>query len=83
MKKLPVTTFELIEFNHVRYARGKEAAKVRVLENGESLGLLWMDVDDLKANLREFGPSEALNRALRAYGEPLPVEQTTSADLPL
>lgn len=65
----PLTSFELIEFNHVRYARGKDAAKVRVIEGGNSQGFLWMSVDDLRANIRDFGPSDALHKALRAYGE--------------
>ncbi|MBK3919907.1 MULTISPECIES: hypothetical protein [Stutzerimonas] len=64
----PVTTFELIEFNHVRDARGKEAAKIRVIENGESQGFLWMSAEDLRANIRDLGPSDALSEALRAYG---------------
>ena len=59
----PVTTFELIEFNHVRDARGKEAAKIRVIENGESQGFLWMSAEDLRANIRDLGPSDALSEA--------------------
>ncbi len=65
----PLSTFELIEFNHVRYARGKDAAKVRVIEGGKPQGFLWMSVEDLRANIRDFGPSDALHKALRAYGE--------------
>lgn len=64
-----VTTFELIDFNYVRYARGKEAAKIRVIEDGEDQGFLWMSADDLRANIRKFGTSEALEKALRAYGQ--------------
>jgi len=67
----PVTTFELIEFNHVRDARGKEAAKIRVIEDGEAQGFLWMSEEDLRANIRDVGPSDALSEALRAYGEKL------------
>ncbi len=65
----PVTTFELIEFNHVRDARGKEAAKIRVIEDGEPQGFLWMSAEDLRANISAVGPSDALEEALRAYGE--------------
>lgn len=65
----PTTSFEMIEFNHVRHMRGKEAAKIRVIEDGEPQGYLWMSVDDLRANIRDFGHSEALEQALRAYGE--------------
>lgn len=61
--------FELIEFNHVRYIRGKPAAKVRVIEHGEPQGYLWMSPADLQANLKEYGPSDALTKALRAYGK--------------
>lgn len=65
----PVITFELIDFNHVRDARGKEAAKISVIEDGEPQGFLWMSAEDLRANIRDFGPSDALDKALRAYGE--------------
>lgn len=64
----PGVVFELIEFNHVRYSRGKEAAKIRVITDGEAQGFLWMSVKDLRANIREFGSSPALEEALRAYG---------------
>lgn len=65
----PITTFGLIEFNHVRDMRGKEAAKVRVIEDGEPQGFLWMSAEDLHANIRDFGASDGLHRALQAYGE--------------
>lgn len=63
-----VTTFELLEFNHVRYARGKEAAKIRIIENGHPQGFLWMSAEDLQNNLRDFGADEVLIKALRHYG---------------
>ncbi len=66
---VPVTTFELIEFNHVRDMRGKEAAKISIVEDGEPQGYLWMSVSDLRANMRKFGRSEGLEKALRAYGK--------------
>ena len=65
----PVTTFELIEFNHVRNMRGKEAAKIRVIEDGVPQGFLWMSPDDIHANIRDFGHSDGLDKALRAYGQ--------------
>lgn len=65
----PVTAFEFIEFNRVRWMRDKEAAKIYVLEGGVGQGYLWMSVDDLRANIRDFGPSDALDNALNAYGE--------------
>jgi hypothetical protein len=61
--------FELIEFNHVRYGRGKDAAKIRVIVDGEDQGFLWMSAEDLRLNISEFGASEALEKALRSYGE--------------
>tara|TARA_R110001599_G_scaffold343217_5_gene565657 strand:- start:1009 stop:1332 length:324 start_codon:yes stop_codon:yes gene_type:complete len=61
----PVISFEVIEFNSVRYARGKPAAKIQVIEDGVAQGFLWMNADDLRANIREFGTSEALERGLK------------------
>lgn len=66
-----VTTFELIEFNHVRYSRGKEAAKIRIIENGEPQDWLWMSAQDVRLNIKQYGTNDAFERALRAYGEPL------------
>lgn len=60
-------TFELIEFNTRRLIRGATAAKVAVLEDGEQINWLWMTPKDIRANLEEFGPSEALAAALVHY----------------
>lgn len=68
---MPSTVFELIEFNHVRFSRGKEAAKLRVIEDGEVQGFLWMSPADIRANIKDFGSSDALMAALNAYGETL------------
>lgn len=65
----PITTFEFLEFNRVRWMRDKEAAKISVIENGVTRGFLWMSVENIRDNIRDFGPSEQLNKALKAYGE--------------
>lgn len=65
----PITTFEFLEFNQVRWMRDKEAAKISVIENGVTQGFLWMSAKDIRNNIRNFGPSEPLEKALRAYGE--------------
>ena len=57
---MPNTVFELIEFNHVRFSRGKEAAKLRIIEDGEVQGFLWMCPADIRANINDFGTSDAL-----------------------
>ncbi|MDC5753543.1 hypothetical protein [Vibrio europaeus] len=59
------TRFLLLEFNHHRYARGKEAAKVMV----DDAQWLWMSAQDLHANIENFGAHPELLRALRQYGE--------------
>lgn len=66
---LPVVTFKFVEFNPRRHDRGVEAARVRVLEDGEPCGLLWMSERDLKANIAEFGDSEDLQQALAEYAK--------------
>lgn len=68
---MPNTVFELIEFNRVRFSRGKEAAKMRVIEDGEVQGFLWMSPADIRANIKDFGSNDALVAALNAYGETL------------
>jgi hypothetical protein len=65
---VPITvTFELIDFNPRRHARGVEAARVEVIVNGDSREWLWMSERDIKANIAEFGDSEELQKALAEY----------------
>ena len=64
---LPVVTFAFVEFNPRRHSRGVEAARVEVLEDGEPCGLLWMSERNLKANIKDFGDSEELQKALAEY----------------
>jgi hypothetical protein len=55
-------TFEFIEFNQRRAARGAQAARVEV--NGD---LVWMSLADLKKNAAIFGPLAAFTQAIEAY----------------
>lgn len=61
------TTFKFIEFNTVRASRGANAARVEATdEQGERW--LWMSRADIKNNIKDFGDSTALQKALTAYG---------------
>lgn len=64
--------FRLIEFNVRRRMRGANAARVEVYEddNDKDFVLLWMSEKDIRANMREFGPSPELDKALAAYRHP-------------
>mgnify|MGYP001263555288 CR=1 FL=1 len=59
-------TFELIEFNTRRLARGVEAARVSYEVDGDC-GWLWMSRRDVEKNIREFGESPGLLAARDAY----------------
>ena len=62
------TLYTLIEFNQTRHFRGKEAAKIRIIEpNGDDYWL-WMSVSDIKKNIKQFGDQDAFTKALAAYG---------------
>lgn len=62
------TQYTLIEFNQTRHFRGKEAAKIRIIEpNGDDYWL-WMGVSDIKKNIKQFGEQDAFTQALAAYG---------------
>ena len=61
--------FQFVELNRTRRSRGAGAARVRVLHRA-ALGdaeLLWMNRQDLLANLATFGPHAGLQAALVAY----------------
>ena len=60
-------TFRFIEYNPRRAARGAEAARVAILEDGENVDWVWMSKKDVLANIAEFGPSAELTKALEAY----------------
>ena len=39
--------FRFIEFNYQRYARGANAARVAIVEDGEDVDWLWMSKRDI------------------------------------
>lgn len=61
--------FRFIEFNPRRAQRGKESARVEVRHSSEpdDHEWLWMSTEDIRGNLRDFGESEELRKALAAY----------------
>lgn len=63
-------TFQLVEFNPRRHARGAEGASVAVFEDGEQIELLWMRPRDIRRNMRLYGQDEGLRAALKAYETP-------------
>jgi len=75
----PVLSWRFIEFNPRRKSRGAEAARVEVFEDGESCGWLWMSERDILNNIRDFGESEELRKALVAYRCPVPSPVSVSA----
>ena len=60
--------FRFMEFNPRRHARGADAARVEVKEDGEK-GWLWMSKRDIAKNIMTFGRHPALVTAYAAYGE--------------
>ncbi|MDO9304598.1 MAG: hypothetical protein Q7T77_04675 [Sulfuricurvum sp.] len=62
-----IVTFKFYRFNPVRKERGAQAAQLEVLEDGESAGLFWMNVSDIKRNIEDYGEHEALTEALEYY----------------
>ena len=63
----PEVSFRFVEFNERRAMRGKEAARVEVIEDGTEVFLLWMSRKDIKDNIKEFGEDAELLKALAAY----------------
>lgn len=76
---VPVVSFQFVEFNPRRKSRKAEAARVEVFEDGESCGWLWMSERDIKNNIREFGDSAELRKALAAYRATVPSPVSVSA----
>lgn len=60
--------FRFVEFNHRRYERGADAARVAVIENGDE-EWLWMSRRDIAKNMMTFGRHPELLKAYNAYGE--------------
>ena len=63
----PEVKFRFVEFNERREMRGKEAARVEVIEDGEVTIWLWMSKRDIDLNIREFGADPELVKARLAY----------------
>lgn len=63
-----MTTFNFVEFNARRAARGAEAARVEVLYDDGVSDLLWMSKRDIARNLMVYGHDEELQKAHDAYG---------------
>jgi hypothetical protein len=59
--------FELHRYNPRRKARGVEAAEMKVTWPDGEVEYLWMSEADIRANIKEFGPSAGLGRAVGAY----------------
>lgn len=60
--------FKLIEYNPIRNLRGAEAAKVSITEdNWQTSYWLWMSVENIQNNIKEWGPHPELLKALGAY----------------
>lgn len=59
--------FKFIEFNDRRYARGADAARVAVIDDGEE-DWLWMSKRDISKNMMAFGRHPELVKAHEAYG---------------
>lgn len=62
-----IVTFKFYRFNSVRKERGADAAQIQVFEDGESVGLYWMNVSDIKRNIEDYGNNEAFDEALEYY----------------
>lgn len=58
--------FKLIEFNDCRHARGADAARVEVIDNGEK-EWLWMSKRDIAKNMMAFGRHPELVKAYNKY----------------
>ncbi|CAO1663436.1 hypothetical protein NYA30BAC_01956 [Halomonas sp. NYA30] len=61
--------FRFVEFSKSRQMRGADAALIEITYGEGDHDQLWMTAGDLHANLRQWGPHEALSEALKAYGK--------------
>lgn len=59
--------FRFIEWNEVRALRGKEAARVALVEYGKDTGWLWMSKNDIAENIVSYGQHPELLKALAQY----------------
>ncbi len=60
--------FQFREFNNVRYARGADAVRMVVVNDDRSTIPLNMNKDDIRNNVRDFGPHIGLLEAGGHYG---------------
>lgn len=60
--------FDFDSFNHHRYCRGADAARVLVTQDDGETNLLWMSETDISKNVALFGPHFALLKAAGQYG---------------
>ncbi|HEX5328856.1 hypothetical protein [Sulfuricurvum sp.] len=49
-----IVTFKFCRFNPVRIERGAPAAQIQVFEDGESVGLFWMNTSDIQRNIQDY-----------------------------
>ena len=61
-----ITEFRFIEYNPRRAARGAEAARVAVIEDGDEQWI-WMSKRDISKNMMAFGRCDELTKAHQAY----------------
>ncbi len=59
--------FRFAEFNARRHARGAEAARLEIIEDGECVDWLWMSRCDIARNMMTFGRCPELTKADDAY----------------
>lgn len=62
--------WRLVDFNPRRHARGAEAARVYIYEDGEMVDWLWMSARDARLNIRDHGDHPELRRVIEAYKTP-------------
>lgn len=65
-KREEETEFRFIEFNERRAARGADAARVAVIQDGEEVWL-WMSKIDIAKNMMTFGRHPELVKAIQSY----------------
>jgi len=54
--------FEIIERNIIRSMRTDHFTKVRVLEEGETIDVLWMSETDIQENKKAFGKDSFIEK---------------------
>jgi len=57
-------TLEIDRVNEIRMRRGAEGVAVKVLDDGDLIGVPWMSAKHIRMNIRDHGECEALTTAL-------------------